>query len=63
MTRGIFDPFRIIINVVDSLPNYDPKLMPARKLVCTGGRTETDVCKAVNNLHATLETKGLMIYA
>jgi transcription initiation factor TFIID TATA-box-binding protein len=45
----------------------DPKtvilLFASGKLVCTGGRTETDVYKAVNNLHDTLEKKGLMIYA
>ncbi len=45
----------------------DPKtvilLFGSGKLVCTGGRTEADVYKAVNNLHATLEKKGLMIYA
>ena len=38
-------------------------LFASGKLVCTGGRTESDVYKAVNNLHATLEQKGLMIYA
>jgi transcription initiation factor TFIID TATA-box-binding protein len=45
----------------------DPKtvilLFASGKLVCTGGRTEMDVYEAVNNLHATLETKGLMLYA
>ena len=45
----------------------DPKtvilLFASGKLVCTGGRTEADVYRAVNNLHATLEQKELMIYA
>jgi transcription initiation factor TFIID TATA-box-binding protein len=45
----------------------DPKtvilLFASGKLVCTGGRTEADVYRAVNNLHATLETRGLMFYA
>jgi transcription initiation factor TFIID TATA-box-binding protein len=38
-------------------------LFASGKLVCTGGKTEADVYTAVNNLHATLEQKGLMIYA
>jgi len=38
-------------------------LFASGKLVCTGGRTEADVYKAVENLHETLEKKGLMIYA
>ncbi len=45
----------------------DPKtvilLFASGKLVCTGARTESDVYRAVNNLHASLEAKGLMIYA
>ena len=44
----------------------DPKtvilLFASGKLVCTGGKTEADVYRAVNNLHVTLEEKGLMIY-
>jgi len=44
----------------------DPKtvilLFASGKLVCTGGRTEADVYRAVSNLHVTLEQKGLMIY-
>jgi transcription initiation factor TFIID TATA-box-binding protein len=38
-------------------------LFASGKLVCTGGRTEADVYKAVENLHETLEKKGLMIYS
>ena len=32
------------------------------KLVCTGGKTEKDVYRAVNQLHNLLEEKDLMIY-
>ena len=32
------------------------------KLVCTGGKTEKDVYRAVNNLHSMLEEKNLMNY-
>jgi len=32
------------------------------KLVCTGGKTEKDVFRSVNNLHNMLEEKNLMIY-
>jgi transcription initiation factor TFIID TATA-box-binding protein len=44
----------------------DPKtvilLFSSGKLVCTGAKREADVYRAVNNLHATLEEKGLMAY-
>ncbi len=44
----------------------DPKtvilLFASGKLVCTGGKTEKDVYRSVNNLHSMLEEKGLMIY-
>ena len=45
----------------------DPKtvilIFASGKLVCTGAKTEEDVYKAVNKLHATLEQKGLMTYS
>ena len=44
----------------------DPKtvilVFSSGKLVCTGGKTEEDVYRSVNNLHNLLEEKGLMIY-
>jgi len=44
----------------------DPKtvilIFSSGKLVCTGGKTEKDVYRAVNNLHSILEEKDLMIY-
>ena len=44
----------------------DPKtvilLFASGKLVCTGAKRETEVYRAVNNLHAMLEQKGLMTY-
>src|SRR5271157_4907133 len=44
----------------------DPKtvilLFSSGKLVCTGAKRESDVYRAVNNLHVTLEEKGLMAY-
>jgi transcription initiation factor TFIID TATA-box-binding protein len=44
----------------------DPKtvflLFSSGKLVCTGAKKESEVYRAVNNLHAMLEEKGLMIY-
>src|SRR3970282_789975 len=44
----------------------DPKtvilIFSSGKLVCTGGRTEKDVYRSVNNLHSMLEEKNLMIY-
>jgi hypothetical protein len=47
--------------------NCDPKtvilLFALGKVVCISAKTETDVYKAVKNLQATLEQKGLMTYA
>ena len=44
----------------------DPKtvilLFASGKLVCTGAKKESDVYRAVHNLHAVLEEKKLMIY-
>jgi len=44
----------------------DPKtvilLFSTGKLVCTGAKKEQDVYRSVNNLHALLEEKNLMIY-
>jgi len=37
-------------------------LFASGKLVCTGGKTEKDVYRSVNNLHTMLEEKKLMIY-
>ena len=44
----------------------DPKtvilLFASGKLVCTGAKKEEDVYRSVNNLHAVLEEKELMVY-
>ena len=44
----------------------DPKtvilLFSSGKLVCTGAKKEDDVYRSVNNLHALLEEKELMMY-
>jgi transcription initiation factor TFIID TATA-box-binding protein len=44
----------------------DPKtvilLFASGKLVCTGAKKESDVYRSVNNLHALLEEKELMLY-
>ena len=44
----------------------DPKVVilifASGKLVCTGGKTENDVYRSVNQLHSLLEEKGLMVY-
>jgi len=44
----------------------DPKtvilLFASGKLVCTGAKKEDDVYRSVNNLHAVLEEKELMVY-
>jgi transcription initiation factor TFIID TATA-box-binding protein len=44
----------------------DPKtvilLFASGKLVCTGAKKESEVYRAVQNLHTLLEEKNLMIY-
>ena len=44
----------------------DPKTVflvySSGKLVCTGAKKESEVYRAVNNLHVMLEEKGLMVY-
>jgi transcription initiation factor TFIID TATA-box-binding protein len=44
----------------------DPKtvflVFSSGKLVCTGAKKESEVYRAVNSLHVTLEEKGLMAY-
>ena len=44
----------------------DPKtvilLFASGKLVCTGAKRESEVYRAVNNLHVLLEEKNLMVY-
>jgi len=44
----------------------DPKtvflVFSSGKLVCTGAKKESEVYRAVNNLHVMLEEKGLMVY-
>jgi transcription initiation factor TFIID TATA-box-binding protein len=44
----------------------DPKtvilLFASGKLVCTGAKKESEVYRAVNNLHVLLEEKNLMVY-
>jgi len=38
-------------------------LFASGKLVCTGGKKESDVYKSVHNIHALLEEKDLMMYS
>lgn len=44
----------------------DPKVViltfASGKMVCTGGKTASDVYRVVNSLHVLLEVKKLMIY-
>jgi transcription initiation factor TFIID TATA-box-binding protein len=44
----------------------DPKVVilifASGKLVCTGGKKDADVYRAVNQLHSLLEEKDLMMY-
>jgi len=44
----------------------DPKtvilIFTSGKLVCVGARKESEVYRSVNNIHALLEEKNLMLY-
>jgi transcription initiation factor TFIID TATA-box-binding protein len=52
------------IHLIHRMP--DPKtvilLFASGKLVCTGAKRESEVYRAVNNLHVMLEEKKLMVY-
>jgi len=44
------------------MPKTATLLFGSGKMVCTRGKAEKDVYRAVNQLHSMLEEKGLMIY-
>jgi len=61
--RSMYEPEQfpgVIHRMVD--PKTVILIFASGKLVCTGGKTEKDVYRSVNNLHSLLEEKGLMIY-
>jgi len=64
LTKSMYEPEQfpgLIHRIAD--PKTIILLFASGKLVCTGAKTEADVYRAVNNLHSTLEQKGLMTYA
>jgi len=63
LPRSMYEPEQfpgVIHRVID--PKTVILIFASGKLVCTGGKTEKDVYRAVNQLHAMLEEKDLMIY-
>lgn len=61
--RSMYEPEQfpgLIHRMVD--PKTAILIFSSGKLVCTGGKTEEDVYRSVNNLHSLLEEKNLMIY-
>ena len=63
LPRSMYEPEQfpgLIHRVVD--PKTVILLFSSGKLVCTGGKREPDVYRSVNNLHALLEEKDLMLY-
>ena len=63
LPRSMYEPEQfpgVIHRMVD--PKTVILLFASGKLVCTGGKTEKDVYRSVNNLHSMLEEMGLMIY-
>ena len=63
LPRSMYEPEQfpgVIHRMVD--PKTVILLFASGKLVCTGGKTEKDVYRAVNYLHSMLEEKNLMIY-
>ena len=63
LPRSMYEPEQFP-GLIHRMP--DPKtvtlLFSSGKLVCTGAKKEGEVYRAVNNLHAMLEEKGLMVY-
>jgi len=63
LPRSMYEPEQfpgVIHRVID--PKTVILIFASGKLVCTGGKTEEDVYRSVNNLHTMLEEKKLMIY-
>jgi transcription initiation factor TFIID TATA-box-binding protein len=63
LPRSMYEPEQfpgVIHRMVD--PKVVILIFSSGKLVCTGGKTEKDVYRSVNNLHSILEEKDLMIY-
>ncbi len=63
LPRSMYEPEQfpgVIHRMID--PKTVILIFASGKLVCTGGKTEKDVYRSVNNLHSLLEEKGLMIY-
>ena len=63
LPRSMYEPEQfpgLIHRMVD--PKTVILVFSSGKLVCTGAKNEQDVYRSVNNLHALLEEKKLMIY-
>jgi len=63
LPRSMYEPEQfpgVIHRLVD--PKTVILIFASGKLVCTGGKTEKDVHRAVNQLHTMLEEKNLMNY-
>jgi len=63
LPRSMYEPEQfpgVIHRMID--PKVVILIFASGKLVCTGGKTEKDVYRSVNQLHALLEEKGLMVY-
>jgi len=63
LPRSMYEPEQfpgVIHRVLD--PKTVILIFASGKLVCTGGKTEKDVYRSVNQLHNMLEEKNLMIY-
>jgi len=63
LPRSMYEPEQfpgVIHRMID--PKTVILIFASGKLVCTGGKTEKDVYRSVNQLHAMLEEKDLMIY-
>ena len=63
LPRSMYEPEQfpgVIHRMVD--PKTVILIFASGKLVCTGGKTEKDVYRAISSLHVILEEKKLMIY-
>ena len=63
LPRSMYEPEQfpgLILRMAD--PKTVILVFTSGKLVCTGAKKESEVYRAVNNLHVMLEEKGLIVY-
>ena len=63
LPRSMYEPEQfpgVILRMLD--PKTVILIFASGKMVCSGGKTEKDVYRTVNNIHSMLEENEIMIY-